>query len=187
MDENRMSLSLDDEIFWFFMENPDVKMDGEKWNRRYIKYCFGNESIPLYHDLHVSCSGTSLGTYKAMYYYLEIMNEILIKQGQIFYDCLRKPGDQGLHNIILHKDMLMEKDRNIKVIRIPNDSGWILQITTMINHPVWKTKVPELAQSSIVVHQWKWARSVKAEFEKEYNYPTFCNEQGWTQCTVSEK
>eukprot|EP01084_Bolivina_argentea_P062287 113893_1 len=157
-------------------------MDNEKWNRRYIKYCFGNESIPLYHDFHVSCSGTSLGTYQAMYYYLQIMNEILVKQGQEYYDCLRKAGDQALHNIILHKELLNEKDRNIKMVRIPNDSRWILQITSMINHPFWSKKVPELAKESMVVHQWKWARTVKAEFEKEYNYAKFCYQQGWTDC-----
>merc|ERR1712130_806265 len=107
-------------------------------------------------------------------------NELLIKQGPIFYDCLRKPGDQALHNIILHKLLLLEKDRNIKVIRIPNDSGWVLQITTMINHPVWSKMVPEMAKEAVVVHQWKWARTVKERFEKEYNYKAFCEQQQWT-------
>lgn len=186
MSANGNSLMYDDDIFWFFMENPDVMMDGEKWNRRYIKYCFGNESIPFYHDLHVSCSGTSLGTYLSMYYYLEIMNEILVKQCPLFYDCCRKPGDQALHNIILHKQLLLEKDKSIKIIQIPNDSGWILQITTMINHPVWSKKVPELAEKSMVVHQWKWAKSVKEKYEKEYNYQAFCDKQQWDDCTIKE-
>ena len=186
MKENRRSLSYDDDIFWFFMEHPDVKMDGEKWNRRYIKYCFGNDSIPLYHDFHVSCSGTSLSTYNSMKSYLEIMTEILYEQCPKFHDCCRKPGDQALHNIILHKDRLLEKDKNIKIIKIPNDSGWILQITTMINHPIWSKKVPELSEKSMVVHQWKWARSIKAQFQKEYDYQAFCKQQEWNDCTISK-
>ena len=161
-------------------------MDGEKWNRRYIKYCFGNDSIALYHDLHVSCSGTSLGTYQAMSYYLEEMKNILVQQGQVFHDCLRKPGDQGIHNHILHRDVLLERDPNLKVMRIPNDSGWVLQITTMINHPVWSKKVPEMAKEAVVVHQWKWARSVKEQFEREYDYAAFCEQQQWTDCTVKQ-
>ena len=172
-----------DELFWFFMEAPDVYMHNEKWNRRYIKYCFGNATITEFINKHVSCSGTSLATFGAMYHYLELMNNILLQQGPKFDECLTKPGDQGLHNVILHRQYL-EDLYGITPIRVPNDAGWILQITTMINHPTFKHKVPQMAQESVVVHQWKWARTLKEKYESQYDYLKFCRSKKWQGCTL---
>ena len=115
-----------DELFWFFMEAPGIYMGKEKWNIRYLNYCFDNKTKQEFKDKHVSCSGTSLGTYKAMQHYLDIMHTKLVDQGQLYHDCLRKAGDQAFHNIILHSNEL--DTHNIKSIKVQNDKGWVLQV-----------------------------------------------------------
>ena len=81
----------------------------------------------------------------------------------------------------------MENLYGIQTIHVPNDSGWVLQITTMINHPEFKHQVPKMAQESVLVHQWKWARTLKEKYENEYDYLKFCRKMKWQGCTLSKK
>ncbi|ETO24332.1 hypothetical protein RFI_12825 [Reticulomyxa filosa] len=169
---------IEDEIFWFFMESSNIKMDNEKWNIRYIKYCFGNETVKLkYHDKPVSCSGTSLATFNAIKWYFHTMVDIITTQGKqtdLFPECLIKPGDQGIHNTILHDHLLEIKYSNIFTIQVPNDAGWVLQITTMINNDLYKHRVVQMANDAAVVHQWKWAHTLAQKYiQEEYNYVIF--------------
>ena len=45
--------------------------------------------------------------------------------------------------------------------------------------------LPAMANATRVVHQWKWARSLVARYEAEYDYAAFCDHQQWPTCTVS--
>ena len=52
----------------------------------------------------------------------------------------------------------------------------------MIEHEKFKKEVPKMADESIVVHQWKWAKTLLKKYMDIYNWETFCNQMSWDNC-----
>jgi hypothetical protein len=83
------------------------------WNSGWIKDCFSGS---VYHDVvdkKILCSGVSLGSMSTVYRYLELMTDVILATGKSdisrdarFPHCERNGVDQGVHNVLLHKQLV---------------------------------------------------------------------------------
>ena len=91
---------LGDEVCVFLEDDRDRIRDC-RYNTNWLKLGFGDGAVEEVGDNLVSCSGVTLGSYRAMMHYLEVMNEHLLRLKS-------HPNgmDQGVHNYVLYKQRL---------------------------------------------------------------------------------
>jgi hypothetical protein len=91
---------LGDEVCVFLEDDRDRIRDC-RFNTNWLKLGFGDGAVEEVGDNLVSCSGVTLGSYRAMMHYLEVMNEHLLRLKS-------HPNgmDQGVHNYVLYKERL---------------------------------------------------------------------------------
>lgn len=80
------------------------------FNKAWVQQAFGDAAFLAIAHEPVSCSGTTLGTVDAMQLYLAKLNAIakgLHAKGQPITVGL----DQGIHNVLLHRDRFLESER----------------------------------------------------------------------------
>ena len=93
---------LGDEVCCFLEDERDRIRDC-RYNTNWLKLGFGPGAVEEVGDNLVSCSGVTLGSYRAMMHYLEVMNEHLLRLKS-------HPNgmDQGVHNYVLYKRRLKD-------------------------------------------------------------------------------
>ena len=94
--------------FCAFLE--DTTIGDSIFNKAWIQQAFGDAAFLSMAHEPVSCSGTTLGTADAMRHYLAQLNAIakgLHAKGQPITVGL----DQGIHNVLLHRDRFLESER----------------------------------------------------------------------------
>ena len=91
---------LGDEVCVFLEDGRDRIRDC-RFNTAWLDLGFGPGAVEEVGDNLVSCSGVTLGSYRAMMHYLEVMNEHLMRLKS-------HPNgmDQGVHNYVLYKERL---------------------------------------------------------------------------------
>jgi hypothetical protein len=91
---------LGDEVCVFLEDGRDRIRDC-RYNTNWLRLGFGDGAVEEVGDNLVSCSGVTLGSYRAMMHYLEVMNEHLLRLKS-------HPNgmDQGVHNYVLYKQCL---------------------------------------------------------------------------------
>jgi hypothetical protein len=84
-----------------FLEDPREHIRDCRFNTNWLMRGFGPAALEEVGDNIVSCSGVTLGSYRAMMHYLEVMNEhlLLLKSHP-------NGMDQGVHNYVLYKQRL---------------------------------------------------------------------------------
>lgn len=88
----------------------DTTIGDSIFNKAWVQQAFGDAAFLAIAHEPVSCSGTTLGTVDAMRLYLAAMNayaKALHGKGQPITVGL----DQGIHNVILHRDRLLASER----------------------------------------------------------------------------
>ena len=88
----------------------DTTIGDSIFNKTWVQQAFGDAAFLAIAHEPVSCSGTTLGTADAMRVYLGRLNSIaktLHAKGQPITVGL----DQGIHNVLLHRDRLLESER----------------------------------------------------------------------------
>lgn len=93
---------LGDEVCVFLEDDRDRIRDC-RYNTAWLDLGFGPGAVGEVGDNLVSCSGVTLGSYRAMMHYLEVMNEHLLRLKS-------HPNgmDQGVHNYVLYKQRLKD-------------------------------------------------------------------------------
>lgn len=103
---------------YVFSEDSALSTCG--WNSGWIRDCFGNDTLNTIGSQSIICSGVTMGTTDVVYQYLSIMNSVISGRSDMlgkhgitskFPSCERNGVDQGLHNVIIHYDLLS----NVKV------------------------------------------------------------------------
>jgi hypothetical protein len=98
-----------------FLEDPRELIRDCEYNTKWLNLGIGRGAVEEVGDNVVSCSGVTIGSYRAVMHYLEVMNEQMLR--------LRShPNgmDQGVHNYVLYK-------RQLKGVRLfPNGLGPVL-------------------------------------------------------------
>jgi hypothetical protein len=98
-----------------FLEDPRELIKDCEYNTKWLNLGIGRGAVEEVGDNVVSCSGVTLGSYRAMMHYLEVMNEQMMRLKS-------HPNgmDQGVHNYVLYK-------RQLKGVRLfPNGLGPVL-------------------------------------------------------------
>ena len=173
-----------DEYFIFFMEQYKYHIFDNKPNMNWIQQCFGHDiMLNEFGNKSISCAGTMLATLNGMIYYLLTMISTIIERHilnmiKLGWDqCLSLPSDQGLHNVILHRNLL-KKEYNINTIIIQNKYYWIMQITLMTQkynkfNNFNDEQILNFANKSCVLHQWKRHKIIENMVLNAYNYTHF--------------
>ena len=85
------------------------------WNRGWVRDCFGEDVLREIGSLNIICSGVSLGTMAVVLDYLRLMDDVVMgrKQAPIsqltkFPSCERNGVDQGVHNVLVHKQLIRD-------------------------------------------------------------------------------
>ena len=114
---------LGDEVCVFLEDGRDRIRDC-RFNTNWLKLGFGDGAVDEVGDNLVSCSGVTLGSYRAMMHYLEVMNEHLLRLKS-------HPNgmDQGVHNYVLYKQRL----KGVRVF--PNGRGPVLTMGKTTDMP----------------------------------------------------
>ncbi|HEX6184574.1 MAG TPA: hypothetical protein VFZ44_11880 [Pyrinomonadaceae bacterium] len=84
-----------------FLEDPRDRIRDCRYNTLWLERGFGPGTVEEVGDNLVSCSGVTLGSYRAMMHYLEVMNEHLLRLNSHPHGM-----DQGVHNYVLYKQRL---------------------------------------------------------------------------------
>ena len=95
------------------VEHVTIKDCG--WNRGWVRDCFGEDVLREIGSLNIICSGVSLGTMAVVFDYLRLMDDVVMgrKQAPIsqltkFPSCERNGVDQGVHNVLVHKQLIRD-------------------------------------------------------------------------------
>jgi hypothetical protein len=95
------------------VEHITIKECG--WNRGWVRDCFGEDVLREIGSLNIICSGVSLGTMAVVFDYLRLMDDVVMgrKQAPIskltkFPSCERNGVDQGVHNVLVHKQLIRD-------------------------------------------------------------------------------
>jgi len=79
------------------------------WNGGWVKDCFGLNMLQNIGDKNIICSGVTLGDYSTISIYIDTMSALVSgKQPNLAYfpKCERNGVDQGVHNVIVHTNMV---------------------------------------------------------------------------------
>ena len=83
------------------------------WNGGWVKDCFGTTILQQISQKSIICSGVSIGTTEIIFEYLTLMNDIIMNKKKtelsklsLFPICERNGVDQGVHNVLVHKNMI---------------------------------------------------------------------------------
>lgn len=79
------------------------------WNGGWIKDCFGTEILQKVGNNHIICSGVTLGDLTTIMAYVDLMSHLISGEKQnlaYFPQCERNGVDQGVHNVIIHTNMI---------------------------------------------------------------------------------
>ena len=85
--------------------------NGNSWNTRWIRKCYGPQAVAQLAGQNVLCSGTSAGTARSMSRYFDAMLQELQS-----LDCGSIGGaDQGVHNYLIRGSGLVFKDGEVSI------------------------------------------------------------------------
>ena len=79
------------------------------WNGGWVKDCFGSEMLRKIGGNHIICSGVSLGDLSTIMVYVDTMSALVAGEQPnkaYFPQCERNGVDQGVHNVIVHTNMV---------------------------------------------------------------------------------
>ena len=100
-------------VLYVFKGVESVSIGDCGWNGGWVKDCFGDRILGEIGRRNIICSGVSIGTTDVVYQYLTLMNDILMGRkesdlsvGSRFPGCERNGVDQGVHNVLVHKNMI---------------------------------------------------------------------------------
>lgn len=124
----------DKSYFYSFngVETLSIRQCG--WNGEWVRDCFGSDVLEEIGSRAIICSGVSFGTYDTTIKYLQLMNDIvhgistpettsvIQKVHPKFPSCERNGVDQGVHNVIMHKNLIP----NIRLI--PQSSSMVMNM-----------------------------------------------------------
>lgn len=88
--------------FFSALEKDAIKDCG--WNTGWIKDCFSKEVLERVKPKRIVCSGVSLATVDSALQYLQAYDRIMATD--LFRQCERNGVDQGIHNVIIHEEMV---------------------------------------------------------------------------------
>lgn len=148
--------------FHAFLEaatGPPIRKCG--WNSGWIKDCFGEKLMDKLGDRPISCSGTSIASWKAALQYTNMMaKEIRTNQ------CERNGVDQGMHNVWVHDKRLD------KVILHSNEQGLISTVQSMKELPRDRFGRVLNANKKVVavVHQYDRSPELMKQYEAQFIY-----------------
>lgn len=143
------------EAFYVFKGVESITIANCGWNGGWVRDCFGNEILKEIGDNDIICSGVSIGTMDAVYEYLQLMKDILFyeKKSQLsmsskFPECERNGVDQGVHNVLVHKDI-------IKHLSIMSESdGYVVNMQGRTANVVNKQVSNSKGDIFPIVHQY---------------------------------
>jgi len=126
----------------------DTRIANEGWNSGWIKDCWGTVVLNQLVQKDVICSGIVMGTFTAVYAYLKAMTDKIVSAD--FQKCERNGVDQGIHNVVLHKNMVS----NVIFHRQSNGVVAHMQANIM-KHVSGTTEVRNVeGKTAIIVHQY---------------------------------
>lgn len=95
-----------------------------------MRDCYGQQVLSQHMSKTISCSGTSMATWDAALTYVHLVASELLSRRK----CERNGVDQGVHNYLVHSDVLGQalraKDAG-SVHTISNEEGWIIASSMM--------------------------------------------------------
>lgn len=99
--------------FYAFQGVESITIRDCGWNSGWIRDCFGTDILARVGNNKIICSGVSMGDMKSVYDYLRLMDDIVMARGKAsisqsakFPKCERNGVDQGIHNVLVHQQMI---------------------------------------------------------------------------------
>ncbi len=148
-----------------FLEDAQVSIATQNINAHWVKTCYDEQTLQIIGNKSVSCSGTVLGTWKAIMAYLSIMTSELLSRSDA---CLTTAGnDQGIHNYIIHR----VAPPGIKIHMIPHETGFVgtLGVTTWLKRNKFGLVLNMKKEIYAVVHQLDRSSQLNTQYDKEYH------------------
>jgi len=90
-----------------------------------VRDLFGEEALQRIRDKGIVCSGVTIGSYRRIMDYLEVMGESLIRNALPRQSRIHSYADQGAHNFIIHSGMVKNCDL------YTNEDGPVLTLAIM--------------------------------------------------------
>jgi hypothetical protein len=161
-----------DELFVFYEGDGARQLQNSPWNLDVIQRCYDDATVQRVGASMVSCSGSVMGSYRAMLEYLRLMEAEIL-------ETVKKPGcndaggrDQGFHNVILAERKL--EARGVAVTGFANPSSAL--VATLGDGQTFRDVMgrvlTERGEVVALVHQWDRRPEIKDIIDAQM-FPTF--------------
>ena len=149
---------------YVFQENIYMNIGKCSLNCDWIRTCYNEAEVKKLSPNPIICSGTVLGTWKAIQVYLSVMESEILKAPS---NCTSFSGsDQGIHNYIIYN----KKISNVAVHHISNEYGFVatLGYSLTIKRNQFGLVKNENGTIYAVIHQWNRSQQLRSQFQRAY-------------------
>jgi hypothetical protein len=155
-----------EESFYAFQEARPRTIAECGWNSGWVSDCFGQEGLNKVGREIISCSGTSLATWRSAVVYAKMMGDEMATN-----KCERNGADQGVHNYFVYSGKLDEALQEIgsKMVLVDNENGFVGTVQSMNSLKMDKfgRLVNDKREPYAVVHQYDRSDLLKEQLARE--------------------
>jgi hypothetical protein len=157
------------EAMYAFLEAKPRTIAECGWNAGWVRDCFGEAGLREVGGNVISCSGTSLGTWRAALAYAELVGAEIATNA-----CERNGVDQGMHNYFVYSGKLqaaLQKQPGGGALKlVDNESGWVGTVQSMPS--LTRDRIGRLLnaerQPYAVVHQYDRSQALKDQLGRQF-------------------
>ncbi|CAF1223283.1 unnamed protein product [Rotaria sordida] len=134
------------------------------YNSKWIKDCYGDTELERIGNRSIICAGTILGSWRPMLDYLSIVEQITRSK-------YRQCNDQGIHNYIVHNNVI----NNTKIHIITHENGFVatLGYRGIYIRNKFGLILNRNGQVYAVIHQFDRIKQINDQYNIEYQlWPT---------------
>jgi hypothetical protein len=160
---------VDGEGLYVFQEQKPRTIAECGWNSGWVKDCYGHEGLSKVGGFVISCSGTSMGSWKDVLGYTDAIADALEDS-----KCERNGIDQGIHNYLVYSGELSTTAGGaVQAMHfITNEEGFIATVQSMPSLVRDRSGrvLNEKGVPVAAVHQYDRSPLLLEQYEKEFQW-----------------
>lgn len=157
------------EGLYVFQEQRPRTISECGWNSGWVKDCYGDAGLAKVGRSVISCSGTTLGSWKDVLAYIDAMADALEDS-----KCERNGIDQGIHNYLVYSgELLKPAGGQVEAMHIiPNEEGFIATVQSMPSLRMDRSGRVVNEEGGVVaaVHQYDRSQMLMNKYDREFQW-----------------
>ncbi len=159
-----------EEFIYFFEEDPAETIGQNKYNKQWVRFCYGKKGLKALYDKTIVCAGTTFGSFGNVYVYLNhVVDEMLRLFKSQPKEMHKRYVDQGIQNYLAHQKMHLFRHPELKQ---NGDITATISITlrkSPASITVEGNHVVVNGQKPAIVHQYNRSEKIKEIVDNMYS------------------